>query len=440
MDEKNILKEEDKQTIRKFISVPVFLFNESRVICLSPSSELLNIEMGTLQEFYREHHKKNRMDVPIVFILKNGESLKVQIAVKEVWYKQERYFLGEVYAVDESGDSIKSIKRTAYVQQLMLELSQKVTRLDEIDDIYQFVLEYCMRAVKKSMLCSLMVVEDGQTRVMAKAGYTDEICDFRMNVEDCFLYRETKGMMDRIANIRDLSIYYDRYFPKMIVGSEEYMLKSTISVPIYVNKQLFGMINFDALETNAFDHEDEELLSLVKHTLEAALSNHLLCQRLAEAASHDALTGLYNRISFEWQFDAIHDKDASLFIVVCDLNNLKPINDNLGHLCGDSILQEFAHKLSQFCREGEAVARSGGDEFEGILYGSSAKEIAGRLEKLHFSLLKHSVKCNGAQIPVSFSYGLAQYGRDGISLKELLIKADRRMYQYKKAYKEKNVE
>jgi len=99
----------------------------------------------------------------------------------------------------------------------------------------------------------------------------------------------------------------------------------------------------------------EEVITLRTRGLEAAN------RQLRHLATHDALTGLPNRVLLDdrlAQAMAHADRDGRLFaLLVCDLDRFKLINDSLGHRAGDELLQEVARRLSEIVRAGDTVAR-----------------------------------------------------------------------------------
>ena len=157
---------------------------------------------------------------------------------------------------------------------------------------------------------------------------------------------------------------------------------------------------------------------------------------LAYLASHDALTGLHNRVTFERSLAAIidrGDRDAGLTaVLLVDLDDFKPINDSLGHAAGDKMLKVVAERLIAGNGDGDLVARLGGDEFVLAWHDlAHPREIDSRCEELLASL-RQPVVIGGRQVCSGASVGVALVHRHGSSLTEILAAADHAMYVAKK--------
>ena len=155
------------------------------------------------------------------------------------------------------------------------------------------------------------------------------------------------------------------------------------------------------------------------------------------AASFDALTGLYNRRLFvslaKQNLYAAKRNNASYGILFIDLDRFKTINDTLGHRIGDLLLQEVADRLTGSVRKSDIVARFGGDEFVILLSEmESLSDISMVAEKIIETI---SLPCflDGEQISVSPSIGIAIFPRDGQELEDLIRNADAAMYVSKKS-------
>lgn len=173
----------------------------------------------------------------------------------------------------------------------------------------------------------------------------------------------------------------------------------------------------------------EEVISLRTRGLEAAN------RQLRHLATHDALTGLPNRILLDdrlAQAMAHASRDRRSFaLLVCDLDRFKLINDSLGHRAGDELLQEVARRLTAVVRTGDTVARFGGDEFVLVDNSITDAEDATSLASRVIEAFQPPVRIAGIDIHTSPSIGIAIYPADGSSIEMLLAHADAAMYAAK---------
>jgi len=151
-------------------------------------------------------------------------------------------------------------------------------------------------------------------------------------------------------------------------------------------------------------------------------------RQLSYQAEHDALTGLYNRRMFQQELDRVmarNTRSASTSgLLYIDLDQFKYINDTLGHAAGDRLLIEISNMLSENAREGDLLARFGGDEFTLLLYNIKTNDleiIAENFRKL-FDEYKFYNKGNG--FSVSCSIGAAIIDNDTKNSEEAMSHAD----------------
>ena len=160
--------------------------------------------------------------------------------------------------------------------------------------------------------------------------------------------------------------------------------------------------------------------------------------QLRRQAFEDQLTGLANRALFTDRVAHalhLHRRDLRpLGLLFCDLDDFKAVNDTLGHAAGDEVLVRVAERLRGALREGDTLARFGGDEFAVLLEdGSEPTAVAARI----IAALRASFTINGAVITIGISVGVTDLdGKTAIpSLDELLAHADLAMYSAKRSGK-----
>lgn len=157
--------------------------------------------------------------------------------------------------------------------------------------------------------------------------------------------------------------------------------------------------------------------------------------RIHHLAHHDALTGLPNRLAFMEQIEhqmALADAGArGLALLFIDLDHFKRVNDSLGHLAGDTLLQVVAQRITAVLRASDLVARFGGDEFMVLLSGDTRREDAADVARKLLSTIEAPLQVEGWPISVTPSIGIAMYPDDGDTPARLIKHADSAMYQAK---------
>ena len=158
---------------------------------------------------------------------------------------------------------------------------------------------------------------------------------------------------------------------------------------------------------------------------------HAAQARIHHLAHHDALTGLPNRMSFMerlgQQIELARAAGKSLALLFVDLDHFKRVNDSLGHLIGDKLLQTVAARISASLRANDIVARFGGDEFIVLLDDAGRDDVAQVAHKL-LRAIELPVDAEGRDLSVTPSVGVAMFPHDGGTPTELIKNADTAMY------------
>jgi diguanylate cyclase (GGDEF)-like protein/PAS domain S-box-containing protein len=158
--------------------------------------------------------------------------------------------------------------------------------------------------------------------------------------------------------------------------------------------------------------------------------------RLRELATHDTLTGLPNRTMLHERLQAMLEsapREASIAVLMIDLDRFKEVNDSFGHEAGDALLREASGRLQAALRPGDMVARLGGDEFVVIVHCSAQRDSAAAVAHKLLATLSNPIDIAGAEVLVGASIGIAMYPEDGRSREALFQSADTAMYRAKAA-------
>jgi diguanylate cyclase (GGDEF)-like protein len=243
--------------------------------------------------------------------------------------------------------------------------------------------------------------------------------------------------------INDLNVHCTRLakHPATIiqgVDDETYYDEETLPgaiVPLIFHERMIGALQVKAADPSRVWGENEILLLRTVANQAAVAVNHAsLFAQIQQQALTDALTGCYNRRSFEMQFDRemlmAKRQHQPLSLIMLDLDRFKQLNDSAGHDAGDGALRKLAECFKQELRGVDSAARFGGDEFALILpqaYVEGAQIVAERLrariEKIHITGFGK----------LSASIGIATFPLHGSTRAELVPAADAALYRAKRA-------
>ena len=158
-----------------------------------------------------------------------------------------------------------------------------------------------------------------------------------------------------------------------------------------------------------------------------------LSNQLTWEASHDALTGLHNRKSFNERLDSIVADSQSAALLFMDLDRFKLVNDTAGHAIGDELLKQVSRIFLEHFRADDFVSRLGGDEFAALLLNCSQEKARALAQELCGLLEKHAVPWQDRVFTVGVSIGLTMVLGDDESTSKVIERADAACYSAKKS-------
>ncbi|KOO06336.1 hypothetical protein AKJ31_17725 [Vibrio hepatarius] len=233
---------------------------------------------------------------------------------------------------------------------------------------------------------------------------------------------------------------------QLIEGDEKVITEYDVIYPIYLpngNWTLFAKYtDFDEIESIGsfkvlFSALGWMTFSVIYILVLFLINNYLRAHKLS---LHDELTKLPNRRYLFNELERIMSrKGASVQFTVLniDLNKFKAINDSLGHEAGDEVLKHTASLLTRCVRSSDFVSRVGGDEFVVVLQRSAKPEdVEQVIRNIHSFIENNVLRWNDHKIWLSISIGYCSYiGKaDPSAINDILSKADKSMYQEKRAY------
>ncbi|HLG05437.1 MAG TPA: diguanylate cyclase, partial [Gemmatimonadales bacterium] len=190
---------------------------------------------------------------------------------------------------------------------------------------------------------------------------------------------------------------------------------------------------------------DDLLIRPVSSTrlVAAVLQQAQRARRLEEATRYDSLTGLPSAAMLEDEMELIlaqaRRDGEQVTLAVLDIDHFRRINEQLGARTGDAILRHVAEAIRQRVRASDVVARVGGEEF-GILFRSCDAAQAWKVcDEIRSALLASPPQVEGTALPIRLSAGIAVYGDQALSSRELVLAAERALRQAKETGRDRIV-
>lgn len=156
---------------------------------------------------------------------------------------------------------------------------------------------------------------------------------------------------------------------------------------------------------------------------------------LTHQASHDALTGLMNRIEFERclsnAIEEVHEDSSAHALLYLDLDQFKPVNDTCGHASGDELIREIAALMRAKLRQTDILARLGGDEFGVLLVHCKADDGVRLAEAIRDGISRYEFVCRQRSFTLGVSIGVLNLDRKVSKVAEALGAADTACYRAK---------
>lgn len=229
--------------------------------------------------------------------------------------------------------------------------------------------------------------------------------------------------------------YEEDFFNPEVDKKTGYNSKSILCIPVENTSGevvgAFQVLNkFDENgDDGLFDTGDAGRLTLVAAFCEKTLESYMLYNE----AMVDELTKLPNRYAFYEYYNkkAVRFmEDRDMWVIMCDIDHFKKVNDTYGHNNGDFILKNVAAILNESVSEDNIVVRWGGEEFVFIVSGSNLEEVKQFADSIRKDIEKHEFNTGKEIINITMSFGVSRADKN-VTIEENVHRADDRLYMAK---------
>lgn len=350
--------------------------------------------------------------------IKRGETRKKIIANTNVLLDKSLYELSVINKINTS------LSRTLNYTEI----------INEVASLLSQMIEY--------VACGILISEEEAfiLKIYLTAPRTDSfINDFREKT-----LKKWIGFCGSLPKDKEIILKINN--PSLVVEDKGKggVLGAFEGIPFKVGNRIIGLLSIAATKVNTFSPDDIRLIKMLVDNSSIAIENGLLHKKIENLAITDGLTGVYNHRYFK---EALHKeiKRAERYnlvfsLLMFDIDNFKKINDTYGHPKGDEVLKELAQIAKEiFQREIDVVARYGGEEFVIILPQTTKEKAAIVGEKLLPSIRERLFLLASLPEPVTISLGIASYPDDGEKEDDIILSADKALYEAKKQGKNRIV-
>ena len=193
-------------------------------------------------------------------------------------------------------------------------------------------------------------------------------------------------------------------------------------------------------EDHEFNETDRSVIAIFAAQISMLFDSIRARERIVNLADTDDLTGIGNKRYFRRQLPQEIERARTfgvpLALLLFDIDDFKQINDSLGHVIGDVVLSELCGAVREMLRPTDAIARFGGDEFAIILPHTDINGATSVAERILKRVRALTIPTDEeAAIQCSISIGLAEFARSDAGASDLVRRADERLYESKRAGK-----
>lgn len=261
----------------------------------------------------------------------------------------------------------------------------------------------------------------------------------QLSLEDSPSWMNLDGLVeDGIAHIAEVSALPETSPEKGWLSDKQ--IKSIVVLPLMDKIQITGLLCLDSIKSRKMWSSDNlEILKIIAHNISDIWLKIEAEKEIKHMAYYDALTDLPNRTllmnRINQAIDLATRTEKLILIVFIDIDNLKAINDTMGHDGGDELLIQMAGRLSGCMRKYDTVSRFGGDEYVILIPQISRFEDVHKIADKIMRVFDEPIKIKNQEFFITASVGMAVFPLDGETTEELIKNADLAMFTSKESGK-----
>ncbi|MHC1722947.1 MAG: histidine kinase N-terminal 7TM domain-containing protein [Aminipila sp.] len=348
-----------------------------------------------------------------------------------------RGLAGVILDITEQKKNEEKINKLLKLKDAMIKIGYSINEITNINDLLQLILNEVINCIDHRSNGSVLILDkDKNLKIAVAKGYSlEDIINFSITLEEHFKRFNQGEKINQTVILNGIDKLSDVNMLDTVEGT---CIKSSICAPIIIEGDLYGFLNIDSEYDDIFNALEVELMEYMRNQAANAITKHRMYEQILYLSRYDKLTNTYNRSYFEQLFytDVYNESQNEFFVVVFDLNGLKYINDNYGHLIGDELIKRFATGLTRLPGDKDIIARFGGDEFVAVFFHIDSETLVNKIESLNEYFNDNPIKLDKQKIICSFSYGMAYYPEEAKEYNDLIKIADERMYENKREKKQ----
>jgi diguanylate cyclase (GGDEF)-like protein len=292
-------------------------------------------------------------------------------------------------------------------------LGQQLARATSTQDICDRIGETIMALVPQDQ-CRVLVMTEDRTRLEVAYLRGTDRAEYRAVTPENATVEVGEGITGWVAESRRGVVLGDtEHHPKAKhVTGTEVIDESMLAVPVVFEDEILAVIVVTKLGLNQYSLDQLRLLTILANQAAVSMANARLIDRLASAATIDALTGLMNRAAFEEAVNKQLLRPQSWgALLMLDVEKLRDVNEAYGHRAGDAVLKRIARAIRSSIRSEDLASRWIGDDFAILAPGLDASQADMLAKRIEAALQSDRI---------SIRWGTAEYHGDALTAQDLL--------------------